>query len=578
MKDKTFSEKFKNWPMKKKLLVSHGTIIVFTAIVSAMLILGMQLIETRLSQLHTGPMMNLYYSGQLYYPQIDIQRAVNRVMAEGVDRLEEMYPQLEQTVNKNLSLMDEAYAFLDKNLLTEEDRTTLHNVNQILTNTVTKYRIEVLRLLKEGDFEAAREYNNTYYKPSVDSTKQMIEELELSVLDTANSYASSSKTLATILTLASIVLVILVVIVAFSIALKVTAGIVNPIAEVVEVAQMMNQGDLSGADKITYHSKDELGILASSMHDTVITLDSYVEEISSTLNEIAQGDLTKIFHEIPNFRGDFSTIKNSFVYILKEFNITLSQIQNTSRQVDSDSDEIASAANSLANGTGEQASAMEELLATINTVNTMAGNSAKEAEAAYKNAEISVKNAEEERLQMHNLQNEMYRIKEISGEIEEIITTIQSIASQTSLLALNASIEAARAGDAGRGFAVVADQIGKLATDSAQAVVDTKSLIGKTVEEIEKGNKITEQTAVAFETIITSMQSFATAAKNVMNNASDQAAALEQVEHGIEQISTVTQQNAASSEECSAISEELAQRATQLDSLVSKFRLHSKKK
>ena len=578
MKDKTFSEKFKNWPMKKKLLVSHGTIIVFTAIVSAMLILGMQLIENRLSQLHTGPMMNLYYSGQLYYPQIDIQRAVNRVMAEGVDRLEEMYPQLEQTVNKNLSLMDEAYAFLDKNLLTEEDRTTLHNVNQILTNTVTKYRIEVLRLLKEGDFEAAREYNNTYYKPSVDSTKQMIEELETSVLDTANSYASSSKTLATILTLASIVLVILVVIVAFSIALKVTAGIVNPIAEVVEVAQMMNQGDLSGADKITYHSKDELGILASSMHDTVITLDSYVEEISSTLDEIAQGDLTKIFHEIPNFRGDFSTIKNSFVYILKEFNITLSQIQNTSRQVDSDSDEIASAANSLANGTGEQASAMEELLATINTVNTMAGNSAKEAEAAYKNAEISVKNAEEERLQMHNLQNEMYRIKEISGEIEEIITTIQSIASQTSLLALNASIEAARAGDAGRGFAVVADQIGKLATDSAQAVVDTKSLIGKTVEEIEKGNKITEQTAVAFETIITSMQSFATAAKNVMNNASDQAAALEQVEHGIEQISTVTQQNAASSEECSAISEELAQRATQLDNLVSKFRLHSKKK
>ena len=404
MNNQTFSEKFKNWPMKKKLFVSHGAIIVFTIIVSTILIFGMQLIEKRLSQLHTGPMMNLYYSSQLYYPQIDIQRAVNRMMAEGIDRLEEMYPQLEETVNKNLTIMDTAYAFLDKNLLTEEDRNTLHNINDILTNAVTQYRIEVLRLLKEGKFEAAREYNNTYYKPAVDSTKLMIEQLELSVLDTANTYATSSETLAVVLTLAGIALVIIVVIIAFSISLKVTIGIVNPIAEVVEVAQMMNQGDLSGADKITYRSEDELGKLASSMRDTVITLNSYIKEISSTLDEIAQGDLTKIFHEIPNFRGDFSTIKNSFVYILKEFNITLSQIQNTSRQVDSDSDEIASAANSLADGTGEQASAIEELLATINTVNTMAGNSAKEAEAAYKDAEVSVRNAEEERLQMHQLQ------------------------------------------------------------------------------------------------------------------------------------------------------------------------------
>ena len=578
MESKTFSEKFKNWPMKKKLLVSHGTIIVFTVIVSMLLVIGMRLIESRLTQLHSGPTMNLYYSAQLYYPQIDIQRAVNRMMAEGVDSLDEMYPQLEDTINKNLKIMDNAYSFLSKNLLTEENKETLEEINEILEKKVTGYRVEVLRLLKNGEFEAAREYNNTYYKPAVDDVKAMIEELDASVLATADDYAASSKTLSNVLTFVGVVLVIIVIAVAMMIALKVTEGIVNPVAEVVEVAKMMNQGDLSGADKITYKAEDELGVLASSMRDTVVTLDAYIEEISKTLDQIAQGDLTKIFHEIPNFRGDFSTIKNSFVYILREFNITLSQIQSTSRQVDSDSDEIASAANNLADGTGEQASSIQELLATINTVSTMAGNSAKQAEDAYKDAAVSVKQAEEERLQMKNLQDEMHRIKEISGEIEEIITTIEAIASQTSLLALNASIEAARAGDAGRGFAVVADQIGKLATDSAKAVVNTKDLIGKTVEEIEKGNKITEKTALAFETIITAMQNFAIAAKNVMENAGSQATALEQVEQGIEQISTVTQQNAASSEECSAISEELAARATELDTLVSKFRLHSKKK
>ncbi|MBP3543732.1 MAG: methyl-accepting chemotaxis protein, partial [Lachnospiraceae bacterium] len=133
------------------------------------------------------------------------------------------------------------------------------------------------------------------------------------------------------------------------------------------------------------------------------------------------------------------------------------------------------------------------------------------------------------------------------------------------------------AGDAGRGFAVVADQIGKLATDSAQAVVNTKELIGKTIEEIEKGNKITEETVVTFANIIKEMQGFAAAVYELNENAGNQAIALTQVEQGIEQISTVTQQNAASSEECSAVAEELAARAAELDSLVGRFKLHKAK-
>ena len=359
---------------------------------------------------------------------------------------------------------------------------------------------------------------------------------------------------------------------AIRVAKAVIESVVNPINQLVGVAEEMTKGNLKAS--VEYTSNDELGVLAEAMRFTLETLDSYVKEISEILAQMADGDLTKDFNKITDFLGDFSTIKFSFVQILTEFNKTLNNIQADSMQVDSGAGEISQAANDLATGTGEQASAVEELTATIETVTQMAVDAADVASQAYNNMLNSVHEAETERLQMQELQKEMTHIKEISGEIEKIITTIEEIADQTSLLALNASIEAARAGEAGRGFAVVADQIGKLATDSANAVVDTRTLIGKTVEEIDKGNEITEHTAKGFDKIINDLHTFAEISKTNSETSTAQAEALGQVEAGVQQISGVTQANAAASQQCSAISEELAARAEELDYLVKRFTLY----
>ena len=368
-----------------------------------------------------------------------------------------------------------------------------------------------------------------------------------------------------------IVLVAIATLIAINVSRVIIKGIVTPVDELKYAAAEMTQGRLDA--KITYESKDELGELADSIREVQTTLGAYVREISETLEVIAAGNLTKDFKQITDFRGEFGSIKTSFVRILKEFNITLGKIREGAMDVDTGSDEIAGAAGDLATGTGEQASAVEELTATITTVSNMAENSAKAANEASEEAARSVKEAEEERKHMEELQEEMVRIKEISSQIEDIVTTIEDIASQTSLLALNASIEAARAGDAGRGFAVVADQIGKLAADSAKAVVNTKELIDKTVEAVDKGSAMTETAATGFGRIIVELESFAEMAHGVNESATAQAQALRQVEEGIEQISTVTQQNAAASEECSAISEELAARATEMTAQIQKFEL-----
>ena len=366
-------------------------------------------------------------------------------------------------------------------------------------------------------------------------------------------------------------LVLTAAIVSLRIANAIIEGIVKPIDELVVATEEMSKGNL--AVTVKYQSEDELGTLSESMRRTIGTLDAYVKEISDTLVEIAKGDLTKNFKEITDFLGDFSSIKESFVFILKEFNITLNRIQEESMQVDSGSTELAHAASDLANGTSEQASAVEELTATITTVSEMAENAAKEAEEAYKNMLQSVREAESERFNMHELQNEMSNIKEISKEIEVIITAIEEIASQTSLLALNASIEAARAGEAGRGFAVVADQIGKLATDSAKSAVNTRELISRCLQDVQNGNEATVKTKDALNEVIAGIEKLAEVSKQSSETAAAQVSTIKEVETGIEQISDVVQSNSAAAQQSSATSEELSAQAVTLNGLVAQFKL-----
>ena len=114
---------------------------------------------------------------------------------------------------------------------------------------------------------------------------------------------------------------------------------------------------------------------------------------------------------------------------------------------------------------------------------------------------------------------------------------------------------------------------GLLAADSAKSAVNTRDLIDKTLVEIEKGNNITRTTADAFNQIIADMESFAEIAQNTMEKANSQAESLEQIGQGIEQLSGVVQGNAASSEENTAISINLAEGAAKMQDRVKIFKL-----
>ena len=386
-----------------------------------------------------------------------------------------------------------------------------------------------------------------------------------------------AKTMANVCTV-----IIFIVIVAAGLAIAVvttmigriiTNSITEPVEQIDAAVASLRKGELSNVEMLTYESEDEFGDTIRNLKEAMGILADYVREISVEVKAIAQGDLTRNGDDITDFLGDFSELKTSLLYILKRFNRTLTEISNLAEQVSSNSSEVENASKSLADGATEQAGVIEELNATIDTVVDMAEDTAKETQNASARVKASANKANEEKEKMNELLTEMEHITEISKEIGNIITDIEDIASQTNLLSLNASIEAARAGEAGKGFAVVADQIGKLAADSAKSAVNTRDLIDKTLVEIEKGNTITRTTADAFNQIITDMESFAELAENTMEKANSQAESLEQIGQGIEQLSGVVQGNAASSEENTAISINLAEGAAKMHDRVNIFKL-----
>lgn len=432
---------------------------------------------------------------------------------------------------------------------------------------------EILQLSREGkQQEASKLMTGEVYEDYKSFSKK------LTILrDKFQVELDQAKTMANVCTV-----IIFIVIVAAGLAIAVvttmigkiiTNSITEPVKQIDAAVASLRKGELSNVEMLTYESEDELGGTIRNLKEAMGILADYVSEISVEVKAIAQGDLTRNGDDITDFLGDFSELKTSLLYILKRFNSTLTEISNLAEQVSSNSSEVENASKSLADGATEQAGVIEELNATIDTVVDMAEDTAKETQNASARVKASANKANEEKEKMNELLTEMEHITEISKEIGNIITDIEDIASQTNLLSLNASIEAARAGEAGKGFAVVADQIGKLAADSAKSAVNTRDLIDKTLVEIEKGNTITRTTADAFNQIITDMESFAELAENTMEKANSQAESLEQIGQGIEQLSGVVQGNAASSEENTAISINLAEGAAKMHDRVNIFKL-----
>ena len=335
-------------------------------------------------------------------------------------------------------------------------------------------------------------------------------------------------------------------------------------------------GDLNAAIEDKYLSKDEVGRICASTQKIAQRLNgylSYIQEVTDVLNAMASGEMRlRLKHD---YIGEFAAIKQALLGISDSLNDTLSAITNAAGQVNINAERISQGSHSLSLGVQSQASSIEELLSSVELVSQQDKENAETVKSANGDMNQVTDGINKSNQSMQKMLASMREINHTSGEIEKIIKAIEDIAFQTNLLALNAAVEAARAGSMGSGFAVVAGEVRNLAGKSADAARQSAELIAASMRAVSGGTQISQDTAKELMDVSQKAGRIKTAFTVVDTASASQAAALDQIKYGLNQISGVVQTNASTSQESAEAAEEMFQQSTVLNGQVNKFTLTS---
>ena len=254
-------------------------------------------------------------------------------------------------------------------------------------------------------------------------------------------------------------------------------------------------------------------------------------------------------------------------------NSTVSQVRFSVDSMVTASREIAAGASDLSQRTEQTAARLQETAASVGVLH----HSVQDNTEASRSANALASNARQTAEQGHGVVGQvvstMDDIQTSARKIGDIIGVIDGIAFQTNILALNAAVEAARAGEQGRGFAVVASEVRALASRSAEAAREIKTLIAASSERVDSGSKLVQHAGEAMQAILHSVEEVDQTIARIAAGASDQAQGIGGVNQAVSHLDAMTQQNAALVEESAAAAESLRDQAQKLTEAVAWFKL-----
>lgn len=347
------------------------------------------------------------------------------------------------------------------------------------------------------------------------------------------------------------------------------ARISQPVSIMDNVMSELSAGKLD--TKIQYDYADEFADMMVNADKATDELRKYINNISFTLAQIGNKNMDISITE--DYIGEFVAIQNSMIDIVDSLNVTLTEMRSAFGQVRDGAESLAGAAQAMAEGAEQQERHVRSLVENIENVSRSVHNNSISAVNVEELSRNSIERMEQGESKMTELTKAMDVIRTESKEIENIITVITGIAEQTNLLALNASIEAARAGENGKGFAVVASEIGTLAASSAEASQNIADLIRKSMDAVDNGVVITAEAEEVLNGISTINSDISKHISEIADDSRRQDEYLKDMLDSANEIAAVVDENTASAEESSALSEELLSYTDSVMDMIEQYKL-----
>jgi methyl-accepting chemotaxis protein len=374
-----------------------------------------------------------------------------------------------------------------------------------------------------------------------------------------------------------------------------TRNIAAPLGEVSAAAQKIASGDLS-VQLNSNGRRDEVGVLAA----TFIEMTSSLGQMARMAEQISEGDLTvevKPKSDKDVLGKAFAVMVQKLRRIIGEMQESIGILSSSAQQIVATTTQVASAATETAAAVTETTTTVEEVKQTAQLATQKAKFVSESAQRATQVSESGKKSAAESivamkkiREQMESIAESIVRLSEQSQTIGEIMLSVNDLAEQSNLLAVNASIEAAKAGEQGKGFAVVAQEVRNLADQSKQATIQVRSILNDiqkatnaAVMVTEQGSKAVDagvkQSAQAGESVQQLGENIAEAAQaatQIAASSQQQMIGMDQVVLAMENIKVASSQNVASTRQTETAAKNIEELGRKLSELAALYKINER--
>jgi methyl-accepting chemotaxis protein len=373
----------------------------------------------------------------------------------------------------------------------------------------------------------------------------------------------------------------------------VTRNIADPLRELATSATQIAEGDLSIKPNADATRTDEVGALMRAF----ATMINGLQHMAAVAERIAAGDIRDTVEP----HSEHDVLGNAFATMLIKLREMTGEINSGVNVLVSAAVEILAATTQMAASSAETATAVSQTASTVEEVKQTALLASDKAQRVADNAQVAVtisqdgsQSVQESIEAMRRIQEQMesiaesiVRLSEQGHAIGEIIATVNDLAEQSNLLAVNATIEAAKAGEQGKGFAVVAQEVKSLAAQSKQATAQVRGILGEiqkatsaavtTTErgsrEVEAGDKLSTKLDEVIHGLNDSISEAARAATQIAASSQQQLVGMDQIALAMQNIREASTQNVASNKQTEAAAQNLHQVGLRLKELVGQYRV-----